>query len=303
MDSLDLLSPRAVMLGLRVSSKKQVFEQLAERAEQVTGLNQRAVFDMLLERERLGCTGVGSGVAIPHARPAGIDRLYGLFARLEKPIPYDAPDDEDVDLIFLLLAPASEGGDHLKALARVARALRDATIRAQLRAAASPQAVIDLIASVQHAFAIFDSDVLADAAIFVDYRAVDLGGFVAPLRVMTVGPGGMVSSASDVDRWAAAFFAGSLLADSLVRQATQSQISVTPSASTIPDLEGYGFGWYVSRRYGSRVIWADGDFAGSRTLVLHAQPYGLTVTILGNRRDLLQRELAVVIADRMLSAR
>ena len=150
MEFQDLLSPQAVILDLRVSSKKQVFEQLAERAEQVTGLHHRAVFDMLLERERLGSTGVGSGVAVPHARPAGIDRLYGLFARLEKPIPYDAPDDEPVDLIFLLLAPASEGGDHLKALARVARALRDSTIRAQLRAATTAQEVIDLIASVQH---------------------------------------------------------------------------------------------------------------------------------------------------------
>ena len=150
MASHELLEVQGVILDLHASSKKQVFEHLAERAATVSGLHQRVLFDMLLERERLGSTGVGEGVAIPHARPAGIGRIYGVFARLAKPIPFDAPDDKPVDLIFLLLAPASEGGDHLKALARVARTLRDKTMRAQLRSAPTAQAVVDLIASVGH---------------------------------------------------------------------------------------------------------------------------------------------------------
>jgi nitrogen PTS system EIIA component len=149
MTSNELLEVQGVILDLHASSKKQVFEQLAERAAAVSGLHQRVLFDMLLERERLGSTGVGEGV-VPHARPAGIGRIYGVFARLAKPIPFDAPDDKPVDLIFLLLAPASEGGDHLKALARVARTLRDKTIRSQLRSAPTAQAIADLIASVGH---------------------------------------------------------------------------------------------------------------------------------------------------------
>jgi PTS system nitrogen regulatory IIA component len=150
MESQELLDATGVMLDLHASSKKHLFEQLAERAATLTGVHQRVLFDMLLERERLGSTGVGDGVAIPHARPNGIGRIHGLFARLAKPIPFDAPDDEPVDLVFLLLAPPSEGGDHLKALARVARTLRDRTVRAQLRAARDPQTVADLFGSVGH---------------------------------------------------------------------------------------------------------------------------------------------------------
>lgn len=150
MVSNELLDVKGVMLDVHASSKKQVFEQLAERSAAISGLHQRAIFDMLLERERLGSTGVGEGVAIPHARPAGIDRIYGVFARLDKPIPFDAPDDKPVDLIFLLLAPASEGGDHLKALARIARTLRDKTIRRQLRDAGTARDVVNLVTAVGH---------------------------------------------------------------------------------------------------------------------------------------------------------
>lgn len=150
MVSHELLDGDGVILDLNASSKKQVFEHLAERAAAVSGLHQRVLFDMLLERERLGSTGVGEGVAIPHARPSGIDRIYGVVARLAKPIPFDAPDDKPVDIVYLLLVPASEGGDHLKALAKVARTLRDKAVRKQLRAAPDAQAVVDLIASVNH---------------------------------------------------------------------------------------------------------------------------------------------------------
>ena len=149
METRDLLSPQGVILDLDASTKKQVFEQLAERSAEITGLHQRIVFDMLLERERLGSTGVGNGVAIPHARPAGLTDIHCLFVKLAKPISFDAPDDQLVDLIVLLLAPASEGGDHLRALARVARILRDKTIRSQLRGAHVAQHVVDIFANVQ----------------------------------------------------------------------------------------------------------------------------------------------------------
>ncbi len=137
----------------------------------------------------------------------------------------------------------------------------------------------------------------------VDYRAVDVGGFVAPLRLTTVGAGGLVSTAADLDRWARAFFGGDLVADSLVRTATRAHVEVGPSDSTVPELVGYGYGWYVSRRYGDRVVWHDGDFVGFRTLLLHVPAYDFTLTLLANRRDLDQRALAVRIADRFLAAR
>ena len=149
MEFQDLLTTQGITLGLRASSKKQVFEHLAERAAALTDIHHRVLFDMLLERERLGSTGVGNGVAIPHARPSGLRRIHCLFVKLAKPIPFDAPDDEPVDLIFLLLAAASEGGDHLRALAHVARLLRDKTIRSQLRHAMTHEQVVGIIAAVQ----------------------------------------------------------------------------------------------------------------------------------------------------------
>ncbi|WP_020180601.1 PTS IIA-like nitrogen regulatory protein PtsN [Methylopila sp. M107] len=129
----DLLAPNAVLPALKVSSKKQAIQELAAKAAELTGLPERDVFDTLLQRERLGSTGVGAGIAIPHGKLPKFDRLFGLFARLERPIDFDALDGEPVDLAFLLLAPETAGADHLKALARVARALRDPLTAQKLR--------------------------------------------------------------------------------------------------------------------------------------------------------------------------
>jgi PTS system nitrogen regulatory IIA component len=130
----DLIAPNAVLPALKANSKKQVLQELAAKAAELTGLPEREVFDTLLQRERLGSTGVGAGIAIPHGKLPKFDRLFGLFARLERPIDYDALDGEPVDLAFLLLAPETAGADHLKALARVARVLRDPLTAQKLRA-------------------------------------------------------------------------------------------------------------------------------------------------------------------------
>jgi len=125
MEISDLVQPEAVISGLKAGGKKQLLQELARHAAQITGVNEKKIFETLLERERLGTTGVGNGIAIPHGKLADFKRLYGLFARLEKPIDFDAIDEQPVDLVFLLLAPEGAGADHLKALARVSRLLRD----------------------------------------------------------------------------------------------------------------------------------------------------------------------------------
>ncbi|MBN8999899.1 MAG: PTS IIA-like nitrogen regulatory protein PtsN [Rhizobiales bacterium] len=134
MDLSDLITPEAIVPALKVNGKKQALQELAERAARLTGLDERQIFDTLLQRERLGSTGVGNGIAIPHGKLAGLRRIHGVFAHLAKPIEFDALDDQPVDLIFLLLAPESAGADHLKALARVARLLREPGLAAKLRA-------------------------------------------------------------------------------------------------------------------------------------------------------------------------
>lgn len=130
----DLIEPNAILPSLKVSTRKQALQELSERAEEVSGLPAREIFDALLQRERLGSTGVGGGIAIPHGKLPRVGRMIGLFARLERPIDYEALDGEPVDLIFLLLAPESAGADHLKALSKVARALRDQRLTSRLRA-------------------------------------------------------------------------------------------------------------------------------------------------------------------------
>ncbi|BBF94144.1 PTS IIA-like nitrogen regulatory protein PtsN [Blastochloris tepida] len=145
----DLVAPNAVYPSLRVNSKKQALQELAERAAELTGRSEREIFETLLQRERLGSTGVGNGIAIPHGKMAKMDRLFGLFARLEKPIDFEALDGEPVDLIFLLLAPESAGADHLKALARIARLLRDQDIAQRLRASRDAQALYVVLTQPQ----------------------------------------------------------------------------------------------------------------------------------------------------------
>jgi PTS system nitrogen regulatory IIA component len=129
----DLLAPNAIFPLLKVSNKKQMLQELSADAAKSTGSDERKIFEILLQRERLGSTGIGHGVAIPHGKLPKIERIYGLFARLEKPIDFEALDGEPVDLVFLLLAPETAGADHLKALALIARLLRDPNIAKKLR--------------------------------------------------------------------------------------------------------------------------------------------------------------------------
>ena len=148
----DLVTPAAVIASLKATSKKQALQELARRASELTGEPERTIFDVLLERERLGTTGVGDGVAIPHGKLANLPRLFGLFARLDRPIDFEAIDEQPVDLIFLLLAPGAAGADHLKALARVSRLLRDRATREKLRGSETPEALYALLVE-QHASA------------------------------------------------------------------------------------------------------------------------------------------------------
>jgi len=145
MEISDLLQPEAVISGLKASSKKQALQELARHAAQITGVDDRKIFETLNERERLGSTGVGNGIAIPHGKLADFKRLYGLFARLDKPIDFDAIDEQPVDLIFLLLAPEGAGADHLKALARVSRLLRDVGVCEKLRGASTADGLYMLL--------------------------------------------------------------------------------------------------------------------------------------------------------------
>jgi nitrogen PTS system EIIA component len=129
----DLVAPDAVIPSLRVNSKKQALQDLAAKASELSGQSERTIFEVLLQREKLGSTGVGNGIAIPHGKLPKLNKLFGLFARLERPIDFEALDSQPVDLVFLLLAPEGAGADHLKALARVARQLRDPDVARKLR--------------------------------------------------------------------------------------------------------------------------------------------------------------------------
>jgi nitrogen PTS system EIIA component len=145
MELEQFLRPEGVVARLRATNKKQALQDLARRAAEITGQPERRIFDSLLERERLGTTGIGNGIAIPHAKLPGLDHLHGLFARAEVPIDFASIDDQPVDLIFLLLAPEGAGADHLKALARVSRLLRDRSICEKLRGSEESDAIYALL--------------------------------------------------------------------------------------------------------------------------------------------------------------
>ncbi len=145
MDLNTIIGPEGVIAGLKTTTKKQTLQELAARAAEITGVHERTIFDILLERERLGTTGVGQGIAIPHGKLAEIDRLFGLFARLDQPIDFESIDEQPVDLIFLLLAPQGAGADHLKALAKVSRLLRDRETCEKLRHGDSVEAIYSLL--------------------------------------------------------------------------------------------------------------------------------------------------------------
>ncbi len=141
----DLVTPEAVIPSLKANGKKQALLELSEKAAQLSGIEAREIFDALNQRERLGSTGIGGGIAIPHGKLASCEKIFGLFARLERPIEFEALDDAPVDLIFLLIAPENAGADHLNALSRAARMLRDQSLLAMLRSTRDPSALYSIL--------------------------------------------------------------------------------------------------------------------------------------------------------------
>lgn len=138
MDLGDLLASDGIIPALKVRSKKQALQELSQRAAAATGLDAREIFESMLQRERLASTGLGRGIAIPHVKSKALRGIVCIFAQLAEPIDFDSHDGEPVDLIFLLLAPEHASGDHLKALARISRVVRDPAVLERLRAATTP---------------------------------------------------------------------------------------------------------------------------------------------------------------------
>jgi PTS system nitrogen regulatory IIA component len=142
----DIITPDNVILDLpSCSSKRQVLRELARRATAAAGIEEEGLLDALTERERLGTTGIGHGIAFPHARLDGLDRLVGMFVRLDHPVDFEALDDQPSDLIFLLLAPTSSEADSLKALARISRMVRDPALRQRLRQEKDPRSIYRML--------------------------------------------------------------------------------------------------------------------------------------------------------------
>ncbi len=147
--SVTLSATDCVIANLRAANKRQVLQELARKAATMTGYSEDQIYEVLNERERLGTTGIGHGIAIPHGKLPGLDRVYGVFAKLERPVDFDAIDDQPVDLIFLLLAPASCGAEHLKALAKVSRMLRDRVLCEKVRGSTTCDAIYALMNTSQ----------------------------------------------------------------------------------------------------------------------------------------------------------
>ena len=129
----DLVDAHSVLANVKAQSKKQLLQDLAQALAKRVAVDHRIIFETLLQREKLGSTGIGQGIAIPHGKLATLGRVYGLFAKLAQPIEFDSVDGQPVDLVFVLLAPDHAGADHLKALARISRLLRDGSVVAKLR--------------------------------------------------------------------------------------------------------------------------------------------------------------------------
>jgi PTS system nitrogen regulatory IIA component len=146
MPTTDLVAPDAIIPALKVNGKKQALQEISAKAAELTGLSERAILEVLMQREKLGSTAIGNGVAIPHGKLAKLNRVFGLFARLERPVDFEALDGQPVDLIFVILAPEGAGADHLKALARVARLLRDPDVARKLRDSRDAEALYAVLA-------------------------------------------------------------------------------------------------------------------------------------------------------------
>ena len=145
MNLAEIISAQAVIPHLKAQNKKQLLQDLAQAMAPLVTVDHRIVFESLLTREKLGSTGLGQGIAIPHGRLPNITRVYGLFARLATPVAYDSVDGEPVDLVFALLSPDQAGADHLKALARISRLLREADTMKKLRGTDSAQGLYAIL--------------------------------------------------------------------------------------------------------------------------------------------------------------
>lgn len=153
MDLGDLIDPESILPSLKATSKKQVLQELAERAAERSGLAERDIFDTIVQRERLGSTGVGNGIAIPHGKLEKLGRMVGVFGRLHRPVEFDALDDQPVDLVFMLLAPEGAGAEHLKALSKIARLLRNPETVSRLRASHDVETLYALMTDTTPPFA------------------------------------------------------------------------------------------------------------------------------------------------------
>lgn len=145
----DIIDARSVLANVRAQGKKQLLQDLSHALAKRVGIDHRAIFETLLTREKLGSTGIGQGIAIPHAKLAGLSRVHGLFARLAAPVDFESVDGQPVDLIFVLLAPDHAGADHLKALACISRVLRDVNVVAKLRGTDTPEGLYAILTEPQ----------------------------------------------------------------------------------------------------------------------------------------------------------
>lgn len=150
MQITEFIEPQRIHIGVKATSKKQVLEVLARNGSAETGLAERSIFDVLVERERLGTTGIGKKIAIPHGKIPQLSDLLGIFFRLDRPVDFDSMDDEPVDLIFLLLAPEGTGAEHLKALSKISRLLRDSDRCERLRKSDSNIEVFEILKEIEN---------------------------------------------------------------------------------------------------------------------------------------------------------
>jgi nitrogen PTS system EIIA component len=141
----DIIDARAILANVKSQSKKQLLQDLAQAMAPVAGIEQRKIFETLNTREKLGSTGLGQGIAIPHGRVNGLERVSGMFAHLAQPLDFGSIDGEPVDLVFVLLAPEHDGADHLTALARISRLMRQPQTVAKLRGTQSPEALYAIL--------------------------------------------------------------------------------------------------------------------------------------------------------------
>ncbi|KFL26308.1 PTS sugar transporter subunit IIA [Paradevosia shaoguanensis] len=153
MELSDILAEESVLACTGVKTKTELLEVLSQHAAQATGLDQQSIFTALSDREALGSTGLGNGIAIPHGKIAGLPAVTALFAKLDQPIDFDSIDDQPVDLVMMLLAPVGAGADHLKALARVARLLRTEALVDDLRRTNDPHKLYRLLIQPLAAYA------------------------------------------------------------------------------------------------------------------------------------------------------